>query len=445
MSCGRYVRAARAPSDGFDCSRADVGAAVRDRSFMALCLLVLVNQMGFGIITPVLPAYARGFGLGAGSVGIVVGTYGLARFVANVPAGRVAELRGRRTTLIVGTVITSVASALIATATTLPELIGYRLLAGVGAATVLTGGEIMAGDLSTPENRGRMMSLYQGFFLIGVGLGPTPGGVLADNFGLRAPFIAYAVFSAAACGIALFFIRETRPERAQTVRASPAPRDRAGRAGTVPEAVQTVRSVALSSGFILIGAISFAQFFGRTGAMFTVVPLQGKDELHLSASQIGVALTVVNLLNLAVVYHSGSLADRFGRKRVIVPATVISGMAMALFAVGGGYLVYLAGAAIWGLGSGLAGPAPAAYVADIAPAALRGSLWGIYRTIADLGYVIGPILLGWMAQASGYRAPLLLTAIMLAVVAALFARLAPEVHRPDPTTRLAPAIPAAEG
>ncbi|NBU26160.1 MAG: MFS transporter, partial [Gammaproteobacteria bacterium] len=52
-------------------------------------------------------------------------------------------------------------------------------LAGLGAATVLTGGQIMVGDLATAENRGRMMSTYQGFFMIGVGLGPTPGGVLA--------------------------------------------------------------------------------------------------------------------------------------------------------------------------------------------------------------------------------------------------------------------------
>ena len=131
---------------------------MRDRSFLALCALILVNQMGFGIITPVLPAYARSFGLDASSVGLVIGIYGFARFLANVPAGQLAERRGRRQVLIVGTVITSIASALIATATSLPLLLAYRLLAGLGAATVLTGGQIMVGDIATPENRGRMMS-----------------------------------------------------------------------------------------------------------------------------------------------------------------------------------------------------------------------------------------------------------------------------------------------
>ena len=163
---------------------------MRDRSFVALCALILVNQMGFGLVTPVLPAYARSFGLDAASVGLVISIYGFARFLANVPAGQAAERIGRRPVLIIGTIITSVASALIATAGSLPFLLFYRLLTGLGAATVLTGGQIMVGDIATPERRGRMMSTYQGFFLVGVGLGPTPGGILADAFGVRAPFIA---------------------------------------------------------------------------------------------------------------------------------------------------------------------------------------------------------------------------------------------------------------
>ena len=72
---------------------------MRDRTFLALCLLILVNQLGFGIITPVLPAYGRSFGVGASAVGLILGIYGLARFIANVPAGHLAERRGRRTVL----------------------------------------------------------------------------------------------------------------------------------------------------------------------------------------------------------------------------------------------------------------------------------------------------------------------------------------------------------
>ena len=410
---------------------------MRDRSFIALCALILVNQIGFGIITPVLPAYARSFGLDPGSIGLVIGIYGFARFIANVPAGQLAERRGRRQVLVIGTAVTSVASALIGTAGNLPQLLAYRLLAGLGAATVITGGQIMVGDLSTAENRGRMMSMYQGVFLLGVSLGPTPGGILADQFGLRAPFIAYAVFSAAACVVSMFLIRETKPsaDRARTEVREAAGGGTGGgitataTASAVTAVSGTLRETLAGRAFLLIGFVSFAQFVARTGAVFTLVPLLGDEVVHLSASQIGYALTLVNILMIATVYFSGSLADRFGRKPVIAPATVIAGAGLALFAFSTSYPLYLVSAAVWGLGAGLSGPAPAAYVADLAPADLRAPVFGYFRSVADVGYIIGPLALGWIASRVGYEVPLLITAGTIAVAGALFWVLAPEFHQ----------------
>lgn len=401
---------------------------MRDRSFMALCALILVNQMGFGLVTPVLPAFARSFGLDAASVGLVISIYGLARFFANVPAGHLAERSGRRPVLIVGTVITSVASALIATADSLPLLLFYRLLTGLGAATVLTGGQIMVGDIATPERRGRMMSTYQGFFLVGVGLGPTPGGILADAFGVRAPFIAYAVFSALACVVALFFIRETRPALAATARtAAGAPHE----AASTPAApAQPLRATLLGAPFLLISIVSFATFFARTGAMFTVVPLLAREHIGLSASQLGLSLTAVSALGIVMLYPSGVLSDRFGRKRLIAPAMLVEATALAGFAVSGSYVAFLASALLWGFGSGISGPAPAAYVADLAPAEVRGPMYGIFRSVSDAGYIVGPLLLGSLIDHAGYAPPLLLTAALLATSGGLFWLFAPEFHQP---------------
>jgi DHA1 family multidrug resistance protein-like MFS transporter len=397
---------------------------MRNRTFLSVCILILVNQTGWGIITPVMPAYARSFGLGSGEIGLVIGIYGLARFVANVPAGQIAERRGRRTVLVAGTLITSLASALMVTAANLGQLLAYRMLAGLGAATVLTGGQIMVSDISTPQNRARMVSMYQGFFVLGVGLGPAPGGFLADHLGLRAPFVAYALFSLAACGAALLLIKETRPgtEMVYVPTAADA-------AAMVTPAAGSMWQLLRSGPFLLIGLVSFVQFVARTGAMFTVVPLLGKDRLDLTASQVGLALAIPNALNLAALYHAGTLADRLGRKWVIVPATLVCGLSMATFALGQSYGVYLLAAAIWGLGSGLAGPAPAAYVADLASAELRGRAFGLFRSVSDSGYIIGPLFLGWLAGASGYTTPLVLTGALFVLSALLFGRLAPETRQ----------------
>ena len=400
---------------------------MRDRSFIAVCALILVNQLGFGIITPVLPSYARSFGLDPSHIGLVIGIYGFARFIANVPAGQLAERRGRRQVLVLGTAITSIASALIATADSLPQLLAYRLLAGLGAATVITAGQIMVSDLSTPENRGRMMSVYQGFFLFGVGLGPTPGGLLADYFGLRAPFVAYAVFSAAACVLSMLVIRETKPTE---VLRAPNIDHLAATSNTLAEVDRAVlRQTLTSRAFLLIGFVSFAQFVGRTGAVFTVVPLLGRELVGLSASQIGYALSIVSLLNLLTIYFSGMFADRFGRKPVIAPATVVGGIGLAVFAFSSSYPMFMLSAAIWGFGSGISGPAPAAYVADLAPNEVRARVFGYFRSVSDAGYIVGPFALGAIASRFGYEVPLLLTAGMIVAAGALFWVYAPEFHR----------------
>jgi MFS family permease len=279
----------------------------------------------------------------------------------------------------------------------------------------------MVGDIATPENRGRMMSSYQGFFLIGVGLGPAPGGLLADHFGLRAPFLAYAAFSAVACVLSLVLISETRPHDDVVVATD------SSKVEPEPPG-ESMREIVLGRPFLLIGAISFVAFFARTGALFTVVPLLGKERIGLTASDIGLALTLVNALNIATLYPSGIFADRFGRKRVIVPATLVSGVSLAMFALSHSFGAFLLSAAVWGVGSGVSGPAPAAYVADIAGAGSRGRVFGLYRSVADLGYIAGPLLLGWLTDVAGYSAPLMITAALFLLSGVLFALFAPELH-----------------
>jgi MFS family permease len=191
---------------------------------------------------------------------------------------------------------------------------------------------------------------------------------------------------------------------------------------------RSVRAIVLSGGFVLVAFVTFVQFFARTGAMFNIVPLMGTERLGLSTSQIGLALTLINVLNIGTLYHAGVLSDRFGRKPVIWPSTVVAGLSMLAFAASGSYLAFIGSALLWGLGSGISGPSPGAYIADLAPPEQRGRVIGAYRTFSDAGYIVGPILLGWLGGVAGFNAPLILTAALFVVSGLLFALFAPETH-----------------
>jgi len=390
----------------------------RARILVWMCVLIAVNQLGFGGIVPALALYARSFDVTQSAIGVAIAVYGLARFLVAVPAGQLADGLGRRTALAAGGLLSALGNLLCALAPTFAAFVGARFVAGAGAALVLTTGLIVIADISTPANRGRMMSVYQGVFIFAVGIGPLPGGLLATHWGLPAPFLAYAVTSLLAAAVAWLAIPETKTMQRP---GEPAPLE-------VPYRAQ-LRLLTAHRGFMLVSLIAFVNAVARTGALFTIIPILARDRLGLDPDRIGFGLALASVVGLALAYPAGVLADRHGRKIVILPATIMSGLSLTLFLLAPTYGWFLAACAAWSVAMGISGAAPAAYAADTAPPGMTAAAVSSYRMLADLGYVVGPIALGLAADLAGANAALGGAAVLLVAVALLFARFAPETYR----------------
>src|SRR5882724_2829359 len=227
------------------------------RILVWMCVLIAVNQLGFGGIVPVLALYARSFNVSQSAIGVAIAVYGLARFLVAMPAGRLADGLGRRPAIALGGLVTAAGNLLCAYAPGFGVLVGARFVAGAGAALVLIAGQIVLADISTPARRGRTMAVYQGVFLFAVGIGPLPGGVLAERFGLAAPFLVYAVAGTLAAVVAWFQIPETRATGMS-----------AADAATPPPFAAQVRLLTSHAGFVLVALVSFMNAVARTGALF---------------------------------------------------------------------------------------------------------------------------------------------------------------------------------
>lgn len=382
-----------------------------------LCLVVGINQLGFGSIVPIVPTFARSFGVSQAAAGLVISVYGLGRLLFDLPMGGLAERMGRRKIIIIGELVTTVGTLLCAVAGNFWLLVFFRFIGGIGAATVLTGAQVVLADITTPETRGRIMNIYFAVFLCAVGIGPSLGGVVADAFGTRAPFYAFGILSLVAGIVCFFQVPETREHA----------RARAAAAQQSAMAMRpALRLLLRQRGFLLIGIVTFVQYFARTGALFNVVPILGRDRIGLSASATGFALSIASLMNLATIPFSTFMMRQWGRRGGIIPSTIICGTAFVCLAGAYSYPVFLLGMFLWGIGGGIGGSSPAAYAADMAPPGANGVTMGIYLTIADAGYVFGPFLLGWFADLAGGGAAMLITAGMFAVSILVFALFAPE-------------------
>src|SRR5205085_9346798 len=128
-----------------------------NRVLVWMCVLIAVNQLGFGSVVPVTPLYAASFGVPASAIGLTIALYGLARFLFALPSVRLADRIGRRGTLALGGLVTVAGNLLCAVAPSYELFLGATFVAGAGAALIITTAKIVLADISAPAERGRFM------------------------------------------------------------------------------------------------------------------------------------------------------------------------------------------------------------------------------------------------------------------------------------------------
>jgi MFS transporter, DHA1 family, multidrug resistance protein len=389
------------------------------RVLIAMCVLIFSNQLGFGAMVPSMPLYAESFGVSATAIGMAIAIYGLARFALAIPSGWLSDNWGRQPALAIGGLLSASGNFWSVFADAYPEFMLARFVAGAGAGMIVTTGAVVLADITTPERRGRIISIYQGSFIFAVGVGPVPGGILADLYGLSAPFWFCGAASLVASTVALFAVKETRHlARAKEITGVPRPSFGA-----------QIRLLSKNVGFVLVSGIALINALTRTGGLFNIIPIIGSFKLGLSVSEIGYGMGLGSVLGLLATYPSGVIADRWGRKAVIVPVTVLTGASFLLFMIADGFVAFAGAYVLWGVASSIGGSAPAAYAADSAPPGMNASAMSMFRMLGDIGYVIGPIGLGFIVDVQGTDTALILSAVLLVMIGAAFGKFAPETYR----------------
>jgi MFS transporter, DHA1 family, multidrug resistance protein len=354
-----------------------------------LCAQVAVLHVGQSMIVPILPLYARTFDVGPALVGVLLAAQSVPRIFVNVPAGRLADSLGAHRLLAFSCGVAMVGAVGSAIAPTFLVLVIARVLQGVASAISHTAGLTYAASLGGAERRGRQISLYQGSFLLGNGIGPVLGGVLAQHYGYRVPFAVFAVVSA----VAGLWIMVQLPD----------PR------GNEPAAIQArtdgavafrARDLLLHTGIMLACSMALLSAYTRSGSRdFALVSLS--DERGLTEGQIGTALSLVFLATVAVMYGAGAMTDRHGAKAVMLPSWLLVAIGLAVLATADGYLGLLIAAAIYGVGAGVGNSVPAVHIANAVAPERRGMALGVFRTFSDLGQIIGPLVMGVLAGTVG--------------------------------------------
>jgi MFS family permease len=175
-----------------------------------------------------------------------------------------------------------------------------------------------------------------------------------------------------------------------------------------------------SRDFVAVAAVTASIFFTRTATRQTLLPLIAAARLGMGVGALGFLFTAMAFLNMVLIAPSAILADRVGRKAAIVPGCFVMGLALFALAGVSGMTLFVAAALFLAFGTSIAGPAPAAYTVDIAPPHLRGVAMGMYRSAGDIGFVIGPPLLGAIADWTSFSWAIVVNGALMVAVGLFF-------------------------
>jgi MFS family permease len=275
-------------------------------------------------------------------------------------------------------------------------LVAFRLLYGMGAVGIRVSVQMLVNVAAPVRLRGRSMSLLGGAMRLAFFVGPLVGGVSVDTVGFSVTFAICGVTTLLGL-IPFLAARRNRPDGRRFERPI-VPWSSLG------EALRRHRRLLVLAGIGPALVITVRE--GRN----VVVPLIGED-LGLSATAVGALVAIGTGADLLLFPVAGWLMDRFGRLHAMVPAFSLVGLGMLVLGLSGTTQGAILAGVIMGIGNGMSAGTMLTLGGDLAPTD-AGPFLAAFGMMQDGGAVIGPILVGWLADTAGLRA----SAVVLAVV-----------------------------
>jgi len=367
-------------------------------------ILVAINALVGGMVgqqQTVLPLLAeREFGLtGYTFMFTYVVAFGITKAAANYVAGTWSDRYGRKPVLIAGWLFAVPVPLMLIWAPSWGWVVAANVLLGINQGLTWSTTVIMKIDLVGPRQRGLAMGLNEAAGYGAVAVTSMAAGYLAAEFGLRpAPFLLGLSYTALALGLSTLAVRETR-DHAKVESAGHVPRADGrhdhlhGELSNGDVFAQTsfrepAMSAASQAG--LVNNLNFGLSWGLFPLLFA--------SSGLSVGRIGVLFALYPAVWGIGQLFTGALSDRWGRKHLITAGMFTQATALVVIAVADSFGPWAAGTMLLGAGTAMVYPTLLAAIGDVAHPEWRGRAVGIYRVWRDLGYAVGALMGGVVAD-----------------------------------------------
>ena len=371
----------------------------------------IMIALGYGIVSPVMPSFARTFGVSITAVAFLITVFSVSRLCFAPVSGLLVQHLGERRIYIGGLLVVALSTIACALAQSYWQLLFFRVLSGIGSTMFFVSALGLMIHISPVDARGRIAGMFTTSFMIGAVGGPAVGGLTA-GWGLTAPFIVYGV---ALLGVTLVLIYGLRNSTL-------------GEPRELTRSTVTMREALRFRAYWSVLLANFATGWSAFGLRIALVPLFISDVMGRSVGVIGAVLAAFAAGNALAVIPSGYLSDRMGRRTLLIVGLAASGVAIVLLGAVSSLPAFVAISFVSGATTGIYMSPMQAAVADILGSEARaGTPVAAVQMMADLGAIIGSMTVGWVAQHLSFSWDFIISGVILLIAAAGWV-LAPETR-----------------
>lgn len=375
-----------------------------DTATAAVLAAAFLFNLGQGVLRPSLPLYLQQFfAANYRMVTLIPVVFGAGKWVASLPTGYLLDRLGRKRMMVAGLLVIACSDVASAVTPVFRVFLGLRALSGIGWAMFGTVATTTMVDRPSAERRGRAISLLLMSETLGLLLGSTAGGWLYQGVGMASPF----VFEAACMLVASVTVGW---QATPTAERRPSP-------PLVWRDWRLLGAVFRVPGVLLMSLTNAALMATQTGVLVFLYPLYLVERGHLSPETVGYFVGLSVLGRLLALWLGGSVSDRWGRMSVMIPGLL--GYSALL-----GSLTFITHPVLLGLwslliggGAGFVATLPTAIIGDRVSPPLQGIAIGWLRTVTDSGMILGPLVMGALADAMHLSAPFVFAGVLLSVIA----------------------------
>ena len=356
-------------------------------TYILLCIVGLLVMLSSSLVTPLIANYAKQLGASSVTIGMVVSGYWISRIFLEIPSGFISQKFGLYRVMLTGLVLTGLGNLVMASWADANMLVIGRALMGLGAPLFFAVATTFVLNLFDAERRGRAMGIFQGIEFAGSVLGATFSGYIVSMFTFQTGFL----FSAGLVAVALALLVIPRSIR----EATHAPY------ASKPLSISSIREVLTNRNLLIVSSATFAEFIMSSGVIFTVFPLYAEETLMISLTNIGLIMGSRSLGFVIAMFTMGYLADRFGRKPVLIFGLSTTALLMGAVVYAPTFQLLATILFLLGITTGAIWIVSPVLAAESVDPSQRGAAIGTYRTFFDLGSILGPIIMTMVLESYG--------------------------------------------